>query len=425
MIDLDDLRKRPEVYQKASVDKKCLFDIDAFLRIDGKRRALLGMTEELRAQLNSLSKEVPKLQGEQQSLRRAELKELSIRVKDANAELAEVEELWKREILLIPSVPLDSVPLGKDDSENVELRTWGELPRFDFEIKDHIKLGNELDLLNFERGASVAGARSYFLKGDGARLHHAVLNFALDFIRTKGYTQYEPPHIVRYDAMIGTGYFPGGEEMAYHLDQRDSSSYLIGTSEVPLVAYHAKEVFSREALPIRCAGYSPCYRREAGSYGKDTKGLYRVHQFYKVEQVVICEADSDVSHKHHEELLANAEEFMQLLELPYRVVAVCTGDLGQGQVYKNDIETWMPSREDYCETHSCSTLYEFQARRLKIKYKDTSGKNIFCHTLNNTLVASPRVLIPLLELHQQSDGSVRIPKALQPYMAGQESITAK
>jgi seryl-tRNA synthetase len=221
---------------------------------------------------------------------------------------------------------------------------------------------------------------------------------------------------------MGTGYFPGGEDMAYHLDQRDDESYLIGTSEVPVAAYHLDETLNHAELPKRYSGYSPCYRREAGTYGKDTRGLYRVHQFYKVEQVVICENNEETSRALHNELLGNAEELLTLLELPYRVVVVCTGDMGQGQVWKHDIETWMPSRNAYSETHSCSTLHDFQARRLNLKYRDQSGKSVYCHTLNNTLIASPRVLIPLIENHQLEDGSIRVPKALQKYLGGLTKI---
>jgi seryl-tRNA synthetase len=231
-----------------------------------------------------------------------------------------------------------------------------------------------------------------------------------------------PPHLVGYQAMMGTGYFPGGEEMAYQLDDRDKGTFLIGTSEVPLCAYHGDEVFSKSELPKRYAGLSPCYRREAGTYGKDTQGLYRVHQFFKVEQVVICVADEKQSLIYHEELLTNAELFLQSLELPYRVVIVCAGDMGQGQVWKHDIECWMPSRKNWGETHSCSSLHAFQARRLNMKYKNDDGKNIFCFTLNNTLVATPRVLIPLIEIHQTSDGKVRIPAVLRPYMGGREFL---
>ncbi|NDC38679.1 MAG: serine--tRNA ligase, partial [Proteobacteria bacterium] len=284
----------------------------------------------------------------------------------------------------------------------------------DFAIKDHVELGKALGLLDFERGVKIAGSRSYFLKGDGARLQHAVMSLALDLMHRKGYLLMDPPHIVRYAAMMGTSYFPGGEEQAYHLDDRDPEYYLIGTSEVPVTSYHEGELLSEDELPKRYAGYSPCYRREAGTYGKDTHGLYRVHQFHKVEQVVVCKNDPAESAKFHAELLQNSEEVLQVLNLPYRVVDVCTGDMGQGQVYKNDIESWMPSRNGYGETHSCST-----------RYKDKQGKNHYCHTLNNTLVASPRVLIPLLEIYQQSDGSIAIPEVLRPYMGGQERITKR
>lgn len=423
MIDLKDLRQRPELYQKACNDKRITFDVSQFLELDSEHKKLQQVAEQLRAEQNELGAQVPKLQGEAQAEVRSRLKGLSAQVKDASAKLVEIEKDWLHQQLLIPSIPLDSVPIGKDDTENTEMRIWGEIPKWDFTPRDHIEIGEGLGLFDVARGVKIAGARNYFLCGAGARLHHAVLQLALDFIDRKGYKLMEPPHIVNYDAMAGTGYFPGGEEMAYHLDERDGESYLIGTSEVALVSFNAKETFNSEELPKRYAGYSPCYRREAGSYGKDTKGLYRVHQFYKVEQVVICEPDIAVSAQLHQELLSNAEELMQMLELPYRVVEVCTGDLGQGQVYKNDIEAWMPSRESYSETHSCSTLYDFQARRSEIRFKGDSTKGKYCHTLNNTLVASPRILIPLIEMHQQADGSLRVPKALQSYMGGIEVIS--
>lgn len=422
MIDLNELRSNPEAYKKASANKRVKFDVDAFLSLDEKRRKLVAEVEAQRAELNTLSKEVPKLKGEEKEAKLPILKELSQKVKDAGVSLKEIDEEWERAQLFIPAIPLDIVPIGKDDTENVEISTWGEKPSFNFKIKDHVALGKDLDIIDIERGVKIAGARNYFLKGDGARLHRAVLSFAQDFIAKRGYTLMDVPHIVNYEAMKGTGYFPGGEEMSYHFDERDDDSYLIGTSEVALVSYFKNENLDLDSLPIRVAGYSPCYRREAGSYGKDTHGLYRVHQFYKVEQVVICEATREASEELHKELLSNAEELMQALGLPYRVVDVCSGDLGQGQVYKNDIETWMPSREAYSETHSCSTMLDFQARRLGVRYKDANGKKKYCHTLNNTLVASPRVLIPLLEMNQQEDGSIKIPEVLQSYMGGQTVI---
>ncbi len=425
MIDLHDLRERPEQYQQACDNKRIAFNVRAFLELDAEYRRVRSEVESMRAAQNSVSKEIPKLQGAEKEQKLAEMKGLAERVKEGGLTLKDLEDRWTKEQLRIASIPLDGVPVGKDDTQNRPNRFWGEVPKPSFEIRDHVRLGKELDLFDIERGVKIAGARSYFLKGDGTRLQHAILSLAMDTLHKSGYLLMDPPHIVNYEAMMATGYFPGGEEMAYHLDERDDGLHLIGTAEVPVASYHSNEILSLEELPKRYAGYSPCYRREAGAYGKDTQGLYRVHQFYKVEQVAFCKADPEESMKLHHELLGNAEKVLQLLELPYRVVDVCTGDMGQGQVYKHDIETWMPSRNAYGETHSCSSFYDFQARRLNTRYKDSSGKNVFCYTLNNTCIASPRVLIPLLENHQNADGSVTIPKALRPYMGGQEAIVAK
>lgn len=424
MIDLADLRQRPEAYQAACNRKRISFDVAAFIELDARYRALLTSVEQLRAEQNATNKLIPTLQGDEKAEKLAAMKEISSRLKDETQQLKDLEEEWSNRQLMIPTIPLDSVPDGKDDSENVPLKEWGEKPSFEFSVRDHVELGRMLDIIDVERGVKVAGARNYFLKGDGARLQHAVLSFALDLLHKKGYTLMEPPHVVKYDAMKGTGYLPGDEDSAYRLDDRDPGSYLIGTAEVPVCSYHGDEILSEQELPVRFAGYSPCYRREAGTYGKDTHGLYRVHQFYKVEQVILCKADAGESAKMHEELLGNAEELLQLLNLHYRVVAVCSGDMGRGQVYKNDIECWMPSRGNYGETHSCSSFHDFQARRLAIRYK-SEGRNVYCHTLNNTLVASPRILIPIIENNQEADGSVRIPEVLRPYMGGQERITPK
>ena len=423
MIDIHDVRARPEEYQKACSDKRIAFDIAQFLILDGDYRELRSRVEAKRAEQNAVSKAIPKLQGEEKQSKLAEMKQLAEEVKTATLQLREIEQRWKDDQLRIPSIPLPVVPIGKDDSENRPVRSWGEIKEPTFKMKDHVELSKNLDLFDIERGVKVAGARSYFLKGEGTRLAHAILNLAMDHLHKQGYTLMDPPHIVSRQAMIGTSYFPGGEEMAYHLDERDEGFYLIGTSEVPVASFHADEILRLDELPKRYAGYSPCYRREAGTYGKDTHGLYRVHQFYKVEQVVLCVADPAESEKFHYELLGNAEQVMQLLDLPYRIVDVCTGDMGQGQVFKHDIEAWMPSRKAYSETHSCSSFYDFQARRLNTRYKNEVGKNTFCYTLNNTCIASPRILIPFLENHQQEDGSIRIPEALQPFMGGQQRIT--
>jgi seryl-tRNA synthetase len=308
------------------------------------------------------------------------------------------------------------VPVGADETENVELRRVGEPRAFKFALKDHLTLGKELGIIDIERGVKLAGTRNYVLKGDGALLHQAVLRLAQDMIVERGYTPMVVPVLVREEVMCGTGYFPTGRDQAY-LCERDDMS-LVGTAEVPLTAYHSDEILSEAELPKKYCAVSTCFRREAGAAGKDTYGLYRIHLFDKVEQVVVCRNDLEESKRFHQEILQNAEDLMQALQLPYRVVNVCTGDLGQGQVQKYDIETWMPSRNSYGETHSASRFYEFQARRLKLRYRDGAKKVRFCHTLNNTVIASPRVLIPILEHYQNADGTVAIPEALCPYMSG-------
>ncbi|MDA0376043.1 MAG: serine--tRNA ligase, partial [bacterium] len=327
------------------------------------------------------------------------------------------------------SVPLDSVPVGKDDKENVEVRKEGELPTFDFEPKDHVALGEALDIIDIPRGAKVSGARNYYLKGDGARLQQAVMRYTMDHLHAKGFTLFCPPLMATYDCFMGTGFFPGADEnQIYNVggknedgDMESDNLHLIGTSEVTVCSYHKDEIVECEALPMRYAGYSACFRREAGTYGKDTKGLYRVHQFEKVEQVILCKADQDEALNLFEEIRNNAEEVLQALKLPYRVIDVCTGDMGKGKVFMQDIETWMPSRNAYGETHSCSYLGEFQSRRLNIRYDD-GGEKKFVHTLNNTCIASPRILIPLIEIYQNANGTITIPEVLRPYMNGQEVI---
>jgi len=311
------------------------------------------------------------------------------------------------------------VPEGLTAAENREVRRWGEPRRFSFEPKDHLELGERLGLIDMERAARLAGTRTYVLKGDLVLLELAVLRFALDLVASRGYLPHAPPVLVKREAMEGTGYLPLGADQAYECTRDDG--WLIGTSEVPVTALHAGEILDEARLPIRYAGYSPCFRREAGAHGKDTRGLYRVHQFMKVEQVVIARNDADESRRYHEEILKNAEDVLQALELPYRVVALCAGDLGRSQSFTYDIETWMPGRKDYGETHSASRYYDYQARRLNLRYRGQDGKVRFCHTLNNTVIASPRVLVAILENGQQEDGSVRIPDVLVP-LVGKEVL---
>lgn len=423
MLDIRFIRTHPDIVKEAARRKRIQMDVDALLEVDAQRRSLSEELDMLRAQRNRASREIPRLKGAEREQAISAMREVASSIKTMEGTLREVEERYEQWMLQVPNIPAEEVPEGEDDDDNVEAKRWGAPPTFSFEPADHIELGERLDIIDIPRGAKLSGTRSYFLKNEGALLEVAVCRFALDHITAKGFTPMIVPHLVRDEAMIGTGYFPWGKEDAYRTVQDGLN--LIGTSEVPLAAYHYDEILSEDELPKYYAGLSYCFRREAGSYGRDTRGLYRVHQFQKVEQVVVCKADPEISRGEHEAILRNSEEVLQALRLPYRVVHVCTGAMGAPQVKKYDIETWMPSRGAYGETHSCSMMYDFQARRLKLRYRDGEGKIHFAHTLNNTVIASPRILIPILECYQQEDGSVLIPEVLRPYMNGLERITPK
>jgi seryl-tRNA synthetase len=430
MLDPKIIIQNPELVKEAARKKHVKFDVDHFIEVDDKRRALLTELEGIRAKKNAASEQIQKLEGDEKKRAIDDMRAVGSEEKQLDEDLRRMDEEWKGLLLRSPGLISPETPEGKDDSENVELYTWGELPTWDFEIKDHITLGEELDIIDVERGVKIGGSRSYFLKNEGALLELAIMRYTVDKLMAKGFTLFLPPLMVNREAMVGTSYFPGGEEQAYALGVKrpemehieSDEKYLIGTSEVSVASYHSDEILKEDELPKLYAGYSYCFRREAGTYGKDTRGLYRIHQFQKVEQVVISKDDPEEDKRLHEFLLKNAEEVLQDLKLPYRVVAVCSGDMGIGQYYKNDIETWMPSRGNYGETHSCSTFLDYQSRRLNIRYKDAEGKMHFAHTLNNTCVASPRILIPVLEMYQNADGSVMIPEVLRPYMSGRVKI---
>jgi seryl-tRNA synthetase len=436
MVDLKDLRDNPDRYRNAAKLKKIDADIDRLLELDARRRSLEQRRQQLTAEKNQSGKEIGQLQGQlkkapsdqqaaiQEKIKEAQARPAQLKQEEAKLadEVAHLEPELNAILYRVPQPPDPDVPVGKDDTENVEVRKWGTVRKFEFEPKDHVTLGTQLGLIDVERGVKLAGSRSYFLLGDGALLHQAVLRLALDLMIERGFTPMSVPVIVREPAMLGTGYFPLGRDQSYAMSNEDPPVYLVGTAEVSLTAYHMDEILDGKSLPRKYVGMSPCFRREAGTYGKDTAGLYRIHQFDKVEQVVVCRADEAESKRWHEQILGNAEAVLQKLNLPYRVVSVCTGDLGQGQVAKYDIETWMPSRNNWGETHSASRFYDFQSRRLNLRYRDEEGKTRFCHTLNNTVIASPRVLIPILELYQNQDGSVTIPEALRPYVQGRERI---
>lgn len=420
MLDIKFIRDHADLIRRGAERKNIRFDLDRLLSLDGDIRPLQQQWEKLQSERNALSATIGKTAPEQREALKDKVQQIKSEMESLESQLSVKRSEFDALMLLVPQPARDDVPVGRDDSENVEVRRVGTPPSFDFQPLDHVKLGERLGIIDIPRGVKLAGSRSYVLKGDGARLEQAVLRFTYDFLIDRGYTPMAIPVLVKEDAMIGTGYFPTGREQAYFVELDKLA--LVGTAEVSLTSYHSQEFLKNSELPLRFMAVSSCFRREAGTYGKDTSGLYRVHQFQKIEQVIIGPNDVQASARYHDELLNNAEEILKALELPYRVVYVCTGDLGQGQVRKHDIETWMPSRKNYAETHSCSTFHEFQARRLGLRYKDENGDKFVCHTLNNTAIASPRILIPLLECHQRKDGRIQIPKALRPYMGGKELI---
>lgn len=422
MIDIREIRETPDRYKQAVTDKHIFADIDALLAVDNELSELKKQLQDIATEKNHIGKSIPKLTGEEKQTALDQLAELKKNDVRLNEQIKSLTPRFDELMLHVPQPADDDVPLGKDDTENVEIRKEGEIREFDFEPKDHVQLGLNLGIIDIERGVKLAGTRNYFLKGDGALLHWAILRYALDVMIERGYCSMSVPLLMKDEAMQGTGYYPGAEEQTYRMEKDGLS--LAGTAEVPLTAYRMGEILNEDELPLKYVGLSSCFRREAGAAGKDTYGLYRIHQFDKVEQVVICKNHTEESNRYHDEILANAEAVLQGLALPYRVVTVCSGDLGRGQAKKYDIETWMPSRAHYCETHSASKFYDFQARRMNLRYKDDeTKKNIFCHTLNNTVIASPRILIPLLELYQNADGTVTIPAVLRPYMGEKEAIS--
>ena len=423
MIDIRQIRENPEAFIEAGRVKNFNVDIPALLEMDGKLLAARQQLQELRTAQNAAGKEIARLNGDAKQAAIEKMSQLKAKGKELNDLIADLEPKFDELMLLVPQPPAPDVPLGKDETENVTIREEGKIPAFDFQVKDHIELGKALDIIDVERGVKLAGTRNFVLKGAGCLLHQALLRLAMDQMVSKGYVPLTVPVLVNDSVMTGTGYFPLFRDQAY-LVERDGQS-LVGTAEVPVTAYHTDEILDEAELPKKYVAMSTCFRREAGAAGKDTYGLYRIHYFDKVEQVIIGPNDQARSIEFHQEILHNAEEVLKALDLPYRVVNVCTGDLGQGQVQKFDIETWMPSRNSYGETHSASRFYEFQARRLNIRYRDGDGGVRFCHTLNNTVIASPRILISLLELNQNADGSVTVPVALRAYMNGMEKIEPK
>nr|WP_202887569.1 serine--tRNA ligase [Cohnella zeiphila] len=417
------VREHAELLQWTAERKGIAVSIRALLERDELRRSLLGEIERLRHERNRTSERIGALvrNGERQEAERLkrQVGETNEKLGELEADLAETERTCRELMLLVPSPVSGDTPNGRSDADNVEIRRVGEPPVFDFAPKDHVELAERLDLLDVPRGVKIAGTRSYVLKGWGCQLHRAVQQLALDVVTRRGFLPLEVPLLARGEALLHTGFFPTGRDQTFAL--ADEDRYLVGTSEVSLVSYYAGEIVDLEE-PIRLGAASNCFRSEIGSAGRDVRGLYRVHQFAKVEQVALCAADPLLSERLLQEMLRNAEDILEMLELPYRVVAVCAGDLSQKTHKQYDIETWMPSRQSYGETHSVSNVLDFQARRAGIRYRDADGKLRFAHTLNGTAIATPRILIPLLENHQREDGSVRVPQALRPYLGGVEAL---
>ncbi|MCT2194320.1 MULTISPECIES: serine--tRNA ligase [Paenibacillus] len=424
MLDIKWIREHQEQVQTVAEEKGIELSVPELLRWDDQRRALLQETERLRQERNRLTPQIEALIREQEPEAAAalkdEVKQLNRRLNGLEKELEEAEHEYRRLMLLVPNRVSPDTPKGRSDLDNVEVKRVGAPPTFEFTPRDHVALGELHRMIDIPRGVKTAGARNYYLSGAGVLLHRAVQQLAMDLLAAKGFTLLEVPLMVRSEALVNTGFFPLGADQTYRMAEDDR--WLVGTAEVPLVSYYDREIVEL-TQPIKLAAASLCFRSEVGSAGRDVHGLYRVHQFSKVEQVVLCENNLDLSEQLFQEITQNAEEMLQLLELPYRVMAVCTGDMSQKTYKQYDIETWMPSRGAYGETHSSSQLLDFQARRSNIRFKDRNGKLQYCYTLNNTMVASPRILIPLLENHQEEDGSIRIPLALRKYMNGLERLT--
>jgi seryl-tRNA synthetase len=417
MLALDFIKANRETVEKAIRDKGVDLDIDALLALDGEVRGAKTEIDRLRAERNAVSARFKDAKPEEKAELGRQAKEAGARASELEGGLSDKEAELKALMLKLPGIPYDGAPVGPDESFNQVIRTEGELPKFDFEPLDHVALIEKNDWAELSRVTQVSGSRTYCLKGRLALLETKLMAWALEKIADAGFTAITVPAIAREQAFLNQGQFPGHKEETYELPNDDL--WLAGTAEVVLTSLHSGEIIEADKLPILYAGYSPCFRREAGSAGKDVRGLLRVHQFVKVEQYVLCEADEAQSAEWHAKLLGLAEQLLRDLEIPYQVIETSTGDMGLGKYRMNDIESWVPSLSKYRETHSCSTLHDWQARRANLRYRDKDGKVRFAHTLNNTALASPRILVPLLENHQTADGRVRLPKALQALMGGE------
>src|SRR3989338_6864731 len=412
MLDIHFIRENKELVKEAAQKKHVIFDVDALITLDDKRLSLARAVEDKRALQNKASEEISRNEGSRDALI-SKMQTLKSEMEKEEEELKLVMGEWRNMMLQVPNIPDVSVPDGESDAENKEVKVWGGKTTFDFEPKDHMEVMKNLEIVDFERGVKVHGFRGYFLIGESVQLSFAIWNYALDFFSKKSFMPVMPPVIDRRENFIGTGMIPQNEDDLY---KTQDGNYLAGTAEVPMMGFHMNEVLDKSKLPLKYLGFSPCFRLEIGSYSKDVKGLIRVNEFYKLEQVILCEASHEESVKLHEEINRNIEEFIESLKIPYRTVINCGADLGLGQVKKYDVELWVPKEGKYREISSASYFHDFQTRRLNIRYKGDDGKLHYAHSLNSTAISTPRLLVSLVENYQQADGSIKIPEVLVPYI---------
>lgn len=422
MLDPKLIKEKPEMIRNMLKSRAVEFDLDELIKTDEKRREFIIKTDDLRKKKNQIGIRISekKKAKEDASSILAEMKNISTELTKFESEQEAVENKYLKLASTIPNLVHESVPVGIDDSANIEIKKWGNIPKFDFKVKDHIDISENLNLVDLERAAKVAGSRFYYLKNDLVRLNQALINFGLDFLAEKGYSLIQPPYMINRESMEGAVIAEDFEEVIYKI--QDEDLYMIGTSEHAMAAMHSKEIIEGKNIPMKYAGISPCFRKEAGAHGRDQKGIFRVHQFDKIEQFVFSKPED--SWKEHEKLLAVAEEFYQKLEIPYRVMLLSTGDIGKISAKTYDIEAWMAGQNAYREIVSCSNCLEYQARRLKIRFRDKTNEDTqYIHTLNSTLIATTRVLVSIMENFQTKEGHILIPKVLQPYMGNQKEIS--
>ncbi len=421
MLDPKLIKEKPQIIRDMLKARSVDFDLDALIEFDQKRREFIIKTDELRKKKNQVSLEISqkKKAGEDTSSILDDMKNVSVELSKLESEQETIENKYSRLALTIPNLVHESVPVGVDESANKEIRKWGNIPNFNFKINDHIDISENLDLVDLERAAKVAGARFYYLKNDLVRLNQSLIHYALDFLAKKEYSLIQPPYMINRESMEGAIIADDFEDVIYKVEEEDL--YMIGTSEHAMAAMHSKEIIEGKDLPIRYAGVSPCFRKEAGAHGRDQKGIFRVHQFDKVEQFVFSRPED--SWDEHEKMLAVTEEFYQKLEIPHKVMLLSTGDMGKVSAKTYDIEAWMAGQNAYREIVSCSNCLDYQARRLKIRFRDKTNEDTqYLHTLNSTLVATTRVLVAIMENFQTKDGHIRIPQILQSYMGNQKEI---